>query len=136
MPSERVPPSPLQAEPQTPPPPQKPQLSAKPEPSGEPASAPTVRVQVCLSIVRPPQIRFVANSAAITPELAKTLDEIARLIKTHNLKRIQINGHVSLGEATHLGLQRAEAVHVGLEQRGVDPSRLCVRNRANTPARR
>lgn len=73
---------------------------------------------------------FEANAATITPRFVEITEAMARLFTEHpELRRVQVDGHASVGERDPRGLssRRAEAVLAALVSRGVSASRLVAR---------
>ena len=73
---------------------------------------------------------FEANAATITPRFVGITEAMARLFTEHpELRRVQVDGHASVGERDPRGLssRRAEAVLAALVSRGVSASRLVAR---------
>jgi len=95
--------------------------------------APQVVVHVCLSIIRPPSVRFDPGATTpLAPGLV-TLDEVAKILVQHPQVIVEVQGHADSTEvsAKPLSEKRARVAKQELVRRGVEATRLCVRGFGN-----
>jgi OOP family OmpA-OmpF porin len=87
-------------------------------------------LQVCLSIIRPPNVQFPPGDFVLTDESKATLDMVARVMRDHPHIRAEVQGHTDGREPLYgrkLGLKRAEVARQYLIDQGIVADRLCPR---------
>lgn len=81
-----------------------------------------------IQLVVPGAISFATNSAQLAPEFHASLDQVAASLKEFPDTTVQIVGHTdstgSMALNQQLSVNRANAVVVYLDARGIDPARL------------